>query len=449
MVALYAVWYNFREDAQDAEDDPGWRRRVGRVATPVTPASALGTPRAAGYGVIITTLGVAQIVAWGSSYYLPAVLAAPISDDTGWPLTWVVGGLSLGLLAAGLVSPWVGRAIERSGGRPVLAASSVLLALGLAVLAIAQSLAVYFAAWLILGIGMGAGLYDPAFATLGRLYGESARPAITTLTLFGGFASTVCWPLSAFLVTHLGWRGTCLAYAAFHLAVLLPLYLYALPREAERKAVPTVGAEAPETDVPASRIAPTRVLVGVLAIAITLSAMISTLLSVHLLTILQSRGIGLAAAVALGALVGPSQVGARTIEFFIARYHHPIWTKLVSTLLVAIGVASLWAALPILAVPLVLYGAGIGLESIARGTLPLVLFAGPRYAAVMGKLAMPSLIAQAAAPSIGAALLGAYGTDGTLATLTAAAAVNFILAIAMLVSLKRSGIFAQGSLVRP
>jgi MFS family permease len=411
-------------------------RQTGRDSA--SEPSGLGAARAAGFGVIITTLGVAQIFAWGSSYYLPAVLAKPIADDTGWPFAWVVGGLSIGLLMAGLVSPWVGRMIAHRGGRPVLAASSALLASGLGVLAIAHSLPVYFAAWLILGAGMAAGLYDPAFATLGRLYGAGARPAITTLTLFGGFASTVCWPLSAFLVTYLGWRGTCLAYAAFHVAVLLPLYLCALPREARRSVTSTVTA-AESDDLPVSTVAPTRFLIALLAIAITLSAMISTLLSVHLLAILQSRGIGLAAAVALGALVGPAQVGARTIEFFLARYHHPIWTKLVSTLLVAIGVAALFASLPIPAVPLVLYGAGIGLESIARGTLPLVLFAGPKYAVVMGRLAMPSLIAQAAAPSIGAALLGAYGADGTLATLTAVATINFILAVTMFVSLHRSG----------
>jgi hypothetical protein len=286
---------------------------------------------------------------------------------------------------------------------------------------------------------MGAGLYDPAFATLGRLYGEAARPAITTLTLFGGFASTVCWPLSAFLVTHLGWRYTCLAYAAFHLCILLPAYLSTLPREATGDEGPPVrsGTSTVQT---APEIEPTRFLIGLLAVAITLSAMISTLLSVHLLTILQSRGIGLAEAVALGALVGPSQVGARTIEFIVARYHHPIWTKLASTLLVAIGVTALWASLPMLALPLVFYGAGIGLESIARGTLPLALFSGPRYAATMGRLALPSLIAQAAAPSIGAALLATYGTGGTLATLTTVAAVNFALAVAMFLSLKRSGI---------
>ncbi len=255
-------------------------------------ASGLGTARPAGFGLIISTLGVGQIFAWGSSYYLPAVLAKPIADDTGWPLTWVVGGLSLGLLAAGLISPWVGRTIA-------------LLAVGLGILAVAQTVPAYLAAWLVLGIGMGAGLYDPAFATLGRLYGAAARPAITTLTLFGGLASTVCWPLSAFLVTYLGWRGTCLAYAAFHLIVLLPIYLLALPREPESQAASAVGSGASEA-VPAPRIASTRFLVGLLAIAITLSAMISTLLSVHLLAILQSRGIGLAAAVALGALVPSS-----------------------------------------------------------------------------------------------------------------------------------------------
>jgi MFS family permease len=397
-----------------------------------------GTARAAGYRTTITVLGVGQIFAWGSSYYLPAVLAKPIADDTGLPLTWVVGGLSLGLLAAGLVSPWVGRTVARRGGRPILAASSILLAAGLGLLSVVQTLPVYFVAWLTLGLGMGAGLYDPAFATLGRLYGDAARPAITTLTLFGGFASTVCWPLSALLVTHLGWRGACLAYAGFHLAVLLPAYLHTLPREAEREGAPVISKGASESE-PASNVSPTRFFIGLLAITITISSMISTLLSVHLLVILQSRGIDLAAAVALGALVGPSQVGARTIEFFIARYHHPIWTKIVSTLTVAIGVTALWASLPSLVLPLVFYGAGIGLESIARGTLPLALFGGQKYAVVMGRLAMPSLIVQAAAPSIGAALLIAFGPGGTLATLMGVAALNFILAITMFVSLQRSG----------
>src|SRR5687768_8116837 len=128
--------------------------------------------------VVITTLGITQILAWGCSFYLPAVLARPIADDTGWSLGWVVGGLSLGLLAAGLVAPRVGRTIDAKGGRPVLTASSILLGSGLATLALAHSLPVYLMAWLLMGVGMGAGLYDAAFATLGRLYGREARRAI-------------------------------------------------------------------------------------------------------------------------------------------------------------------------------------------------------------------------------------------------------------------------------
>jgi MFS family permease len=153
---------------------------------------------------VISALGVVQILTWGSSFYLPAVVAGPIADDTGWPLSWVVGGLSLGLLLAAAASPHVGTAVHRRGGRPVLALAALLLAAGLAILAFAPVLSVYLAGWMLLGLGMGCGLYDPAFATLGRLYGAEARPAITTLTLWGGFASTVCWPLSAYRSRILG-----------------------------------------------------------------------------------------------------------------------------------------------------------------------------------------------------------------------------------------------------
>ena len=154
--------------------------------------------------LIVPALGITQILAWGSSYYLPAVLAKPIADDTGWSLTWVIGALSLGLLMAGLASPFVGRQIHRHGGRPVLIASALLLAAGQLGLAVSPNLPVFIAAWLVTGLGMSAGLYDAAFSTLGRIYGQDARQHITTLTLFGGFASTVCWPLSAYLPAGAG-----------------------------------------------------------------------------------------------------------------------------------------------------------------------------------------------------------------------------------------------------
>jgi MFS family permease len=385
--------------------------------------------------VVVSALGVTQIFAWGTSYYLPAVLAAPIAADTGWSLTWVVGGLSLGLLTAGLVSPRVGGAIAQRGGRPVLAASAVLLAIGLLSLALAHSLAAFLAAWLVIGLGMGAGLYDPAFATLGRLYGHSGRSAITTLTLFGGFASTVCWPLSAFLEAHLGWRGTCLVYAGLQLGAALPIYLFVLPHEPREtlsvsltRGSPTVGQL--RSDIPR------RGVFLLLATTITLASVISTLLSVHLLTVLQGKGLGLAAAVGLGALVGPSQVSARAIEMAVARFHHPIWTKLAATSLVTAGVAALWAGGSVITPALVLYGAGIGLESIARGTMPLAIFGPERYAVIMGRIAMPSLIAQAAAPSVGALLLQLGGPNGALATFLGAAFCNVLLVAALCLMLR-------------
>jgi hypothetical protein len=363
------------------------------------------------------------------------VLAAPIVADTGWSLAWVVGGLSLGLLTAGVISPSVGRAIALRGGRPVLAVSAGLLAIGLLALALAHSLPAFLAAWLVIGLGMGAGLYDPAFATLGRLYGESGRSAITTLTLFGGFASTVCWPLSAFLDARLGWRGACLVYAGFQLAVALPIYLLLLPRESRRPAIESVttGSSVLGKHGPA---APSSGIFLLLATTITLASVISTVMSVHLLTILQAKGLALTAAVSLGALVGPSQVTARTIEMVIARFHRAIWTKIAATSLVTAGLAALWVGEPIITLALVLYGAGIGLESIARGTLPLAVFGPERYPVVMGRIAMPSLIAQAVAPTIGALLLKTGGPDGALVVFFTVAASNALLVVGLLFILR-------------
>lgn len=361
------------------------------------------------------------------------MLAEPVAADTGWPLAWVVGGLSLGLLIAAAVSPVVGRMIAERGGRPVLAASAALLALGHAGLALAPSLPLFTAAWLVMGLGMAAGLYDPAFATLGRLYGEGGRSAITTLTLFGGFASTVCWPLSAFLVTHLGWRGACFAYAGIQLGVSLPIYLFGLPREPARR--PVIAAAAEAGSGPVASGAPG--MLPLLAAAITIASFISALLSVHLLTVLQGKGQALAAAVALGTLVGPSQVGARAVELAIAKRHHPIWTKLAATSLVALGVAALWAGGSLLTPALVLYGAGIGLESIARGTLPLALVGRDRYPVVMGRIALPSLMAQAGAPLVGSLLLNMVGAGGTLAALIAVAGFNVLLSLTLFAIVRR------------
>jgi MFS family permease len=390
--------------------------RGGTIIHPATRRSKLA---------IVSSIGVSQVLVWGSSYYLPAVLAHPTSADTGWPLQWVIGSLSLGLLVSGVVSPLVGRLIERRGGRPVLASSAVLLAAGLVVTGFAPNLPVFVAGWVIIGLAMGAGLYDPAFSALGRIYGEQARGAITQVTLFGGFASTVCWPLSAALVAHAGWRGACLAYAAIALVIVLPLYLFGLPREATRQPVPVAGRRP-------GRVRPDqRVAFLLLAAGLTLASMIMTVIAVQLLSLLQTRGLTLAAAVGLGALVGPSQVGARVLEAALGRGRHPIWSLVASAVLVAIGLGMLAAEPGAIAFGLILYGAGSGVRSIAQGTVPLALFGREGYAVLMGRLALPKLVAQAASPSPGALLRGIWGADATGAILCAAAVVIVALAWAL------------------
>ncbi|WP_026190743.1 MFS transporter [Methylobacterium sp. WSM2598] len=370
--------------------------------------------------VVISALGVVQILTWGTSYYLLTVLAPPIAADTGWPLPWIIGSLSAGLLVSGLVSPHVGRTIGQAGGRPVLAFATVVLALGLLVLGLAPNLPVFFLGWLILGAGMAAGLYDAAFATLGRLYGAGARPAISTLTLWGGFASTVCWPLSAFLVAQLGWRGTCFAYAGLLLALALPLVLLVLPAPP-----PLPGADIatdPAGNGPLS--SRERRAFMLLAGILTLGGATTAIVSVHLLNLLQAQGTSLATAVSLGALVGPSQVAARVIEMANKGRHHPIWTLTAAMGLIALGLLLLWAGVSIVALALVLYGAGNGVYSIARGTLPLALFGPVRYAPLLGRLALPNLVAQALAPSLGAVVLAQGGASVTLSLLVVLTLLN-------------------------
>ena len=388
---------------------------------------------------LISALGVAMILAWGSSFYLLAVLATPIATDTGWPLSWIVGGMSIGLLTSGFVSPCVGREIERRGGRPVLAFSAVFLALGLFGLAVAPALPVFLVAWVVLGVGMGAGLYDPAFATLGRLYGQNARRAITLLTLFGGLASTVCWPLSAYLVETVGWRGTCAAYGAIHLVVTLPLYLFALPRDRHSVVASVVKpAKVAATGQTVGQRDWRGILLVLVAVALTLFSGIMSTVGVHLLTILQAQGVALGTAVALGTLVGPSQVSARILEMFLGSRFHPIWTMVAAAVLVTGGLSLLFGETHAVAVGLVVYGAGNGLTSIVRGTLPLALFGAEGYATLMGRIGRPVLIALAVAPSIAAVIIDRYGAPSIVVTLACIGAVNLAIGLA-LAALVRSG----------
>lgn len=392
-----------------------------------------GLPAGLERAKVLVPLGFHQILAWGSSYYLLTVLAAPISQDTGWDLTWVTAGFSIGLVSSGVVSPMVGRGVVRFGGSRVLAVGSLVLALGLAGLALAPTLPFYLLAWVVLGAGMGASLYDAAFSTLGNLYGSSARGTITALTLFGGFASTVCWPLSALLVENIGWRGACLTYAAAHLVYSVPVLLFALPRRSV-----LANADDAEASTPAAGQGPPDRHALLLLMSIFVSGgAVFAIMSVHLLTFLQAFGLSLAAAVAVGALVGPSQVGARVIEILVGRHHHPVWTLAMAAFLICLGIALLSFGLVLPAVCLMLYGAGNGIWSITRGTVPLALFGAADFPRILGTLAKAAFLSQAAAPLLGAFAITRFGAHATLIGVTALTVLNVVL-IAVLVERHRS-----------
>jgi MFS family permease len=356
----------------------------------------------------VVKLGSAQTLAWASSYYLPAMLAAPMARDLGLATPTVFAAFSLALLVSAALGPFAGRAIDRWGGRPVLVASNVVFALGLAGLGLAPGPAAMFAAWVLIGVGMATGLYEAAFAALVRLHGQDSRNLITGITLFAGFASTVGWPLSSVLEAEVGWRGACFAWAGLHLLLGMPLNL-ALPRAAPLPP-PSVsaGAADPATEAPAR--AGRRRAALILAFVFAVTWFVSTAMAAHLPRLLQAFGATLTAAVAIGALVGPAQVGGRLLEFGVLRHVHPLLSARLAALMHPVG-AVLLALLgaPLAAVFAILHGAGNGILTIAKGTLPLVLFGAHGYGLRQGLLMVPARVAQASAPWLFGILLDRFG----------------------------------------
>jgi len=349
---------------------------------------------ALGRSATVAALGTAQTLAWASSYYLPAMLATPMARDLGVSPPTVFAAFSVALVVSALLGPRAGRAIDAWGGRPVLMLTNIVFALGLAALGLARDAGGLFAAWVVIGIAMGSGLYEAAFAALVRLYGKDARNTITGITLVAGFASTVGWPLSSLLEAQFGWRGACFAWAALHLLLGLPLNALlprASPAQAAGQAMPA-GPPAPDTAAP-------RHATLVLSFVFAATWFTSTAMAAHLPRLLQAAGVSLAGAVLVGALIGPAQVGARLLEFGLLRRLHPIVSARLAAALHPIGVAVLAiAGAPAAAVFGVLHGAGNGILTIAKGTLPLVIFGPQGYGQRQGLLMLPARVLQAASP---------------------------------------------------
>lgn len=350
-------------------------------------------------GRTVALLGTAQTLAWASSYYLPAILATPIARDLGTTPTFVFAAFSAALLVSASVGPWAGRWIDGRGGRGLLMVTNALFAAALTTLGFAQNVVVLFAAWVLMGIAMGSGLYEAAFATSVRIHGQGSRSTITGITLVAGFASTIGWPLTAWLEARYGWRGACFGWAALHLLVGLPLHA-SLPRALRASIASSdvsthVAAETPAT--PPRRSA--GVTSALLALVFAVAWFISTAMAAHLPRLLEAAGVSLAVAVGIGALVGPAQVAGRLFEYGFMRRAHPLLSARLAALAHPMAAAGLLIGgsffAPVFAV---LHGVGNGILTIAMGTLPLALFGAHGYGARQGWLMLPARVVQALAP---------------------------------------------------
>jgi len=376
----------------------------------------------------VLVLGVTQITAWGAIFYTPVLIMPLIAAERGWSMSFAMGGFSLGLLTAGIAARYVGGSIDRFGGHVTMTCGSLGGALGLMLITEAATPATYCAVWLLLGVSLAASLYDAAFASLGRIFGMAARRPITALTLAGGFASTVSWPVTHLLIESIGWRGCYLVYAAVLAFINAPLHAFLLPRM-------RVEAEAPATAAlqKQAKVVPAKGLTfALVAAAFATYAFVPSGLSAHLLAIFERHGIDAGTVVWIGALFGPAQVLARLIEFSFGRDVHPLWVARFAygALLLAFLLLALFGISPLVAAIFALmFGGANGLTTIARGAVPLALFGANGYGRLMGRLAAPFLVAQSAAPLVMAFVIERFSDTAALTLAAAFGTAAFICAI--------------------
>jgi MFS family permease len=359
-------------------------------------AEAADTEPAQNLGARVVALGIAQIISWGTLFYTIAVLGDAMRTDLGVSATLLFGAFSAGLFVSGAASPAVGRWIDGGHARSALAGGSCAGAIALALLASAQGPATLLAGWIVAGVAMACTLYDPAFAVLHLISGSGYRRAITALTLFGGFASTVFWPLSLWLLNGFGWRATFGIYAAMHLAICLPLHLAAIPRVKRMEVAPASQA------LPAkARKRAEGATFAWLAIALSGASFIASALSAHAIVLLTASGLTAADAVLIGALFGPMQVAGRVVEFTAGRHLRARAVGTLAFALLALALLFLAEVRGLMIVALafaLLYGFSNGVMTIVRGSVPAELFGRDAFGTLLGRLARPQLIARAIAP---------------------------------------------------
>lgn len=340
---------------------------------------------------IVPVLGLGQVVAFASSYYLLGVLADPMAQDLGLNPAAPFAALSAAFLLSAVLTPWAGRLIERRGGRVVLAASHVAFAAALLMMGSAPTPWLLLTGIAALGVGMAIGLYGTAFSVLVELRGAAARRSITAVSLIGALGGGVGWPLSRLATAAWDWRAACLMWALAHLAVCLPLVLAILPKRPR-----------PEDGHASVPVAPVRwdrrmaQMAGVFACA----WFVSTAMGAHLPRLLADLGMDLDRAAWAAGLMAASAIGARLFDLVVLHRSHPVATARLATLLHPLGAALAAAGGPRLAAAVAVgQGAGNGLLSVASGVLPLHVFGPDRYAVRQAMILTPARYLQAAAPA--------------------------------------------------
>jgi MFS family permease len=361
----------------------------------------------------VLALGITQITAWGTSYYCLGVLAGPISRDTGWSRGFVFLGFTVALLAMGIVSSAVGRAIDRHGARAVMTLGTVLVSAGLFALSHVRTEAAYLAVWIFLGLGMRLCLYDAAFAALVQVTPSRGRMAISYLTLFGAFASSVFWVIGHALNEQIGWRQTLVVFALINLVVCLPLHWLGLARrETADGGAASTSARTASVDGPPLEGRVRSLAIVLFALIMSLNGFVFGVISVQLVPLLEAAGLATAAAVWVASLKGVAQFGGRVVEILFARNLRAITVGRIaigvlppSLLLLLAGTGSL----PLVVAFTLLLGASQGVLTIVRGAVPLALFGAKGYGAVLGVIATPVLVVNAASPTIFAWIVERWG----------------------------------------
>lgn len=373
-------------------------------------------------------LGITQILGYGTLYYAFAVLEPYISREFGWPSSWSFGCLSLALLIGGLAGPWVGRFIDERGARFVMSLGSVASAIALVLLAASQNLVTFAIALTIVQVASVLVLYDAAFAGLAQVVGsKAARRAITQMTLLGGFASTVFWPFTNYLVEHVDWRSVYLIFAVIHVGLCLPLHLFVF-RTVRRQNLEENGEQQEiEADHPVlEQSQGFRAMLWLIAY-FCLTGFVYSSFNIHWVSALQQAGFTAAVAVGVGVLMGPSQVAIRFLDMIFGKNLHPLATAAISSALLVVALSSLAAAGAGAAgavVFAILFGLSQGLSSIVRGTIPLALFGRIAYGARLGRISAISVTVKSSAPFVFALLIQntgpafAFGISAGLAVLS-------------------------------